>query len=176
MGEMRKEIGPDAGEVGAGFVNIPLDYGDSNIPFLDDAAAAGSLVDEHVIVLVTNSVKSVLLVSQKQRFFKVGPVQASVDDGDLRRRAAVQRIEDFGICQKHCFLVLFRGDGVVDVGKAKAFGVLAPDEKNPIRPDAPDGNHALYAARNGKAFSVLFQHSVKRFNHGVSGPPFYAFR
>ena len=47
--------------------------------------------------------------------------------------SSVQRIEQFGIIQEHGRLVLFGGDGVVDIRKADALGELTPKLKNPIR-------------------------------------------
>ncbi len=75
VGKVRGEIGPDAGEISASLVHVPLHYEDRDVPFLNNPIAAGSLVDEHVIILVAQGVKPIFLMLQKQCLFKIRPVQ-----------------------------------------------------------------------------------------------------
>ena len=81
-------------------------------------------------------------------------VDAPVVDGDLGGRAGVQCVEQFRIVQEHGGLVILAGDGIVDVGEGKTFGKLVPHLKNPIRPDAADGDGVLH--RMGDAERFLF--------------------
>jgi len=60
--------------------------------------------------------------------------------------------------------ILFRGDGVVDVAKTQCFRILAAKLKDPIRPDAADGDDVLYRSRNRKSFFVLLQCILQSFN------------
>jgi len=86
---------------------------------------------------------------------KVLAVEPLVVDGDLGGGAGVQRVEQFGVIQEHRRLVLFGGDGVVDIRKADALGELAPKLKDPIRPDTADGDGVLYGSWYGKLFLIL---------------------
>ena len=50
-GEAGGQIGSDAGEVGAGVLNIPFADRDGDILLLGDAVGPGCLIHEHLIVL-----------------------------------------------------------------------------------------------------------------------------
>lgn len=102
-------------------------------------------------------------------------VDAPVVDGDLGGRAGVQCVEQFRIVQEHGGLVILAGDGIVDVGEGKTFGKLVPHLKNPIRPDAADGDGLLHRARHPEFDALLFSASVKRFYHGISPCSFVSF-
>ena len=60
--------------------------------------------------------------------------------------------------------ILFRGNGIIDVAKTQCFRILAAKLKDPIRPDAADGDDVLYRSRNRKSFFVLLQCILQSFN------------
>lgn len=53
-------------------------------------------------------------------------------------------LEQLRVIQEHLRFILGGGDGVVDILKAPHLREFAANKKNPIRPDAPNGNCFLY--------------------------------
>ena len=146
----------DTVKEGSGLIHILLVSGDGDVPLLHHAVGRVSdLVHEHGVVLGPVSVQKISAGRKEDGFLEVLTVEPLVVDGDLGGRASVQRIEQFGIIQEHRRLVLFGGDGVVDVRKTDALGELAPKLKNPIRPDTANGDGVLYRSWYGKLFFVL---------------------
>ena len=88
--------------------------------------------------------------------FKVAAVQALIVDGDFCSRAGIQRVQQFGIAEKHRRLILFGCNGVVDIAESQCLGILAAKLKDPIRPESPDGDGVLYRSRYLELFFVLF--------------------
>ena len=78
-------------------------------------------------------------------------------DSDLGGGAGVQGIQQFGVAQKHGGLVLLRGNRIVDVAEPDGFRELAPKLKNPIWPEAADGDSVLDGSGEGKALPILLQ-------------------
>ena len=94
---------------------------DGDVPLLHHAVGrVGDLVREHGVVLGPVAVQEIPSGWEKDGILKVLVVELLVVDGDLRGGAGVQRIEQFGVVQEHRRLVLFGGDGVVDIRKADA--------------------------------------------------------
>ena len=145
LGEMGENVGSQPGKVGPGFVNVFLVDTDGQIPLLDDAVAdTGDLGKQHFIVLVAVTVQPVPLYGKQEGTLKISFVDSAVVDGDLGANTGVQGIEKFGVIQKHVCFVLFTCNPVIDVGEGKALGKAVSHLKNPIRPDAADGNGLLY--------------------------------
>ena len=145
LGEMSKNVGSQPEKIGPGFVNVLLVDTDRQIPLLDDAVAdTGNLGQQHFIVLVPVTIQPVPLYGKQEGTLKVPLVDPAVVDGDLGANTGVQGIEEFRVIQKHVCFVLFACNPVIDVGKGKALGKAVSHLKNPIRPDAADGNGLLY--------------------------------
>ena len=103
---------------------------DGDVPLLHHAVGrVGDLVREHGVVLGPVAVQEIPSGWEKDGILKVLAVEPLVVDGSLRGGAGVQRIEQFGVIKEHRRLVLFGGDGVVDIRKADALGELAPKLK-----------------------------------------------
>ena len=171
LGKAAGNVIGDTVKEGAGFFDILLVGGHGDIPLLHHAAhGVCDLVREHGIVLRPIAVQKVVPVWEEDGFLKILAVDPLVVDGNLGRGAGVQRIEQFRIVQKHRRLILFGGDGIVDVRKPDALGELAPKLKNPILPDAADGDGVLYGSWYSKFFFVLLERVLQGFNQ-VSGPP-----
>ena len=140
----------------SGLIYIFLVGGDGDVPLLHHAVGrVGDLVREHGVVLSPVAVQEIPAGREEDGFLKVLAVEPLVVDGDLGGGAGVQRVEQFGVIQEHRRLVLFGGDGVVDVRKTDALGELAPKLKNPIRPDTANGDGVLYRSWYGKLFLIL---------------------
>ena len=132
LGKAAGNVIGDTVKEGAGFFDILLVGGHGDIPLLHHAAhGVCDLVREHGIVLRPIAVQKVVPVWEEDGFLKILAVDPLVVDGNLGRGAGVQRIEQFRIVQKHRRLILFGGDGIVDVRKPDALGELAPKLKNP---------------------------------------------
>ena len=132
-------------EEGAGlFDAFPVD-GQGDVPLLHHAVGGvGDLVHEHGVVLRPVAVQVVVPPGDQDLLLEVLPVEPLVVDGDLGGGAGVQGIEQLGVAQEHGGLVLLGGDGIVDIREPDAFGILRAKLKNPIRPEAVDGNGFLY--------------------------------
>ena len=144
-------------------------YGD--ISLLHHAVGGvGDLVQQHGVVLRTASVQMIPLGRNQDLLLKVAAVKPLVVDGDLGGGAGVQGIEQFRVAQEHGGLVLFGGDGVIDVGKADGFREFPAKLKKPIRPKTADGDGILYGLGHRKVLFVLFQCILKGLNQ-VGWPP-----
>ena len=93
-------------------------------------------------------VQPVLFHRKQQGFLKFRFIDFPVVDGDLGAGTGIQRIEELGIIEEHRCLVLFPSDLIVNIGKGKGLGEPASYLKNPIRPDALDGDGVLYGLRD----------------------------
>ena len=158
------QIGADAGKVGAGFLDIALDYADGKITFPDDAVVAlGDLGAQHLVEFLPVVVQAVILERQQNgplEFFLVDP---PVVQSDLGRSTGVQCIEQVAVVQEHCRLIFFAGNGIVDVGERPGLGELVAHLEDPVRPNAADGNAVLHVARNAELDALLFP----RFGQGL---------
>ena len=153
LGKVGDEVGAHTGKIGAGLVDGFLRHRDGDVPVLHHAVVgAGYLGEQHFVVLFPVMVQPVLFHGQQQGFLEFCFVNAAVVDGDLGGSAGVQRVQQFRIIYKHRRLIFFAGDAVIDVGKEKGFGKPAPYLKNPIRPDALDGDSVLYGLWNFEFF------------------------
>ena len=115
-----RELGGDlaghAGEKRAGFIHGFLVDGHGQIALLLHACgAAGDFIGQHPIELVHKAIKVVPAVRKQHGIFKGLPVDLFVADRKLGSRTAVQRVQKFTVTEEHGGLVLFRGDGIVDV-------------------------------------------------------------
>ena len=133
------------GKIGAGFIDVPFCYRDGDIAVLHHTVVGtGYLGKQHFIVLFAEMVQPVLFID------------FPVVDGDLGADSGVQRIKEFRIIEKDRRLILFAGDAVVNISKGKGFGKPASHLKNPIRPDALDGDDVLHGLGDGKFFLSAF--------------------
>ena len=171
-GEAGGQIGSDAGEVGAGVLNIPLVDCDGDILLLSDAVGPGRLVHEHLIVLPAVLVQSVLPHGHKDRLLKIRLALTAVADGELGGSGAIQAVQQFRVGQKHGFLIVPAGNLIIDVGEAVGLGELDAYLKNAVRPDALNGDHILYPAGDAVRLPVLPHDGLDTFNHGACIPPF----
>ena len=169
--ELGGNLARHAGEECARFVYILFVNGNREKPLLFHAGgAAGDFAFQHPIELVHESVERISALREQNGIFKRLPVDLLVADRELRSRAAVQRVQQLTVSEKHGSLVLFRGDSIVDIRKAQRSGIFRSELKNPIREDPLDGNDVLYAARDFVGCSVLLDGVVEGFNQ-ASAPP-----
>ena len=116
LGKAAGDVIGDTVKEGAGFFDILLVGGHGDVPLLHHTAhGVCDLAREHGVILSPIAVQKVVPVWEEDGFLKILAVDPLVVDGDLGRGAGVQRIEQFGIVQEHRRLILFGGDGVVDV-------------------------------------------------------------
>ena len=156
LGQVGDQVSADAGEVGAGLVDVPLDDADGQIPLPHHAVAgAGNLGAQHLVEFLAVMVEDVAVQRQQNRPLKIFLVDAAVVDGDLGRCAGVQRVEQGAVVEEHCHLVIFVRDGVVDVGEGPAFAVLIAHLEDAVRPDAADGDGILHRARDLELHALL---------------------
>ena len=169
LGKVRHQIRSDTGKVATGFVRVALyhAYGQIALPH-NAVAGAGHLGGQHPVEFVAVFVQPVILVRQKDAALELGLVDTAVVDGNLRRRAGIESVEQFRVVEEHTGFVLFAGDGIVDVGERPCFGILVADLENPIRKDASDGNGILYTARNAELFAFHLLRFRQGFNQAVS--------
>ena len=141
---------------GAGLFHALAVDGQGDIPLLGHAVGGvGDLVHEHGVVLGPVAVQRVILPGQQDLPFKVLPVDPLIVDGDLGGGPSIQRVEQLGVVQEHGRLVLFGCDGVVDVAEPQGLGEFVSELKNPIRPEAADGDGVLYGFRHLECLFVL---------------------
>ena len=171
-GEAGGQIGSDAGEVGAGVLNIPLVDCDGDILLLSDAVGPGRLVHEHLIVLPAVLVQSVLPHGHEDRLLKIRLALTAVADGELGGGGAIQAVQQFRVGQEHGFLIVPAGYLIIDIGEAVGLGELDAYLKNAVRPDALNGDHILHPAGDAVRLPVLPHDGLDTFNHGACIPPF----
>ena len=165
LGKVSNEVGTHTGEIGAGFVDVPLGHRDGDAAVLHHAVAhAGHLGEQHFIVLFPVMVQPILPHGQQQGFLKFLFVDLSVVDGDFGGSAGVQRVQQLRVVEEHRRLIFLAGDLIVDVGKGEGFGEPAPHLKNPIRPDALDGDGVLYGLWYGEFLFFCFRCFTERFD------------
>ena len=145
-------------EEGAGLLDALAVDGQGDVPLLHHAVGAvGDLVHEHGVVLRPVAVQIVILPGQEDLLLEVLAVEPLIVDGELGGGAGVQGIEQLRVAQEHGRFVLFRSDGVVDIREADGLGELAPELKNPIRPEAADGDGVLHGLGKDEALPILLQ-------------------
>ena len=159
------QVGPHAGKVGAGLLDVLLHHGDGDILLLGNAVGSGGLVQQHLVVLLTVLIPEIPLHGHEDRCLKVGFIHTAVVDGDFRHRAGIQGIEQLRVGEEHGFLVLPAGHQIVDVAEFIGFGELVPHKKNTVRPDTADGDHILHLPGDSVAFLFLLGHGFDGLNH-----------
>ena len=171
-GEAGGQIGSDAGEVGAGVLNIPLVDCDGDILLLGDAIGPGRLVHEHLIVLPAVLVQAVLPHGHEDRLLKIRLALTAVADGELGGSGAIQAVQQFRVDPKHGFFILLTGHLVIDVGETVGLGKLDTHLQYAVRPDALNGDHILHPAGDAVRLPVLPHDGLDTSNHGACIPPF----
>ena len=112
LGEMRDQVSADAGEVGAGLIDVPLDDADGQIPLPHHTVTgAGDLGAQHLVEFFAVVVEGVAVQGQQHRPLEILLVDAAVVDGDLGRRAGVQGVEQGAVAVRPDAA---DGDGVLD--------------------------------------------------------------
>ena len=140
-----------------GFLDIFLMRRQGDITLLHHAVGGiGNLIQQHGVILRPSAVQKISVSRNEDLLFKVAAVQALIVDGDFCSRASIQRVQQFGIAEKHSCLILFGCNGVVDIAESQCLGILAAKLKDPIRPESPDGDGVLYRSRYLELFFVLF--------------------
>ena len=158
-------------EEGTGLLDIFTVDGQGDVPLLHHAVGGiRHLVHEHGVVLGPVAVQIIVLAGQQDLLLEILAVEPLVVDGELGGGAGVQGVQQLGVAQEHGRFVLFRSDGVVDVREADGLGELAPELKNPIRPEAADGDGVLHRLGEDEALPVLLQRILQGFNQS-SVPP-----
>ena len=97
-------------------------------------------------------------------------IVACTGDSYVGGGAGIQCVQQLGVAEKHRRLILLGGDGIIDVAKTHRFRILAAKLKDPIRPEAADGNDVLYGSRYREPFFVLLECGLQSFNQ-VLAPP-----
>ena len=140
----------------AGLLHALAVDGQGDIPLLGHAVGGvGDLVHEYGIVLCPSAIQKISLGWDEDLLLKIVAVDPLVVDGDLGGGPGIQRVEQLGVVQEHGRLVLFVCDGVVDVAEPQGLGEFASELKNPIRPEAADGDGVLYGFRYLKCLFIL---------------------
>ncbi len=81
---MIDEVRAHTGEIGAGFVDIPLGYRDGDVALLHHAVVrTGNLGEKHFVVLPAEMVQPVLFHRKQQGFLELCLINPPVVDGDL---------------------------------------------------------------------------------------------
>ncbi len=166
---MRNEVGPHAGKVGAGLLNIFLHHRDGDIFLLGDSIGPGGLIEQHLIVFPAVLVPEVLLHRHEDGVFKVCLIRPPVVDGDFRHRTRIQGVEKLRVDEEHTLFILAACHQIIDVAELIGFGELVSGQKNAVLPDTADGDHILHLPGDGISLLVLLGHGFQRFNHGL--PP-----
>ena len=172
-GEVGAEICAGAGKVGTSLFYVLFEHRDGDVLLLNDAVALHRLVQQHPVIFPAVDVTRIPVQRHKDVLLKIDPVQAAVVDCDLRGSPGIQTVQQLGIHEKHGFLVCAAGNKVVDVREAVHLGILAADEKNAVRPDAPDGDQVLHAAGNTVFLFILLEKITESLYHAVCKPPFH---
>ena len=94
LGKVGDEVCAHTGEIGAGFIDIPLRHSDGDVAVLHDTAAhAGDCGKQHLVVLFPVGIQPIFFHRKQQGFLKLCLVDLPVVDGDLGGSAGVQRVE-----------------------------------------------------------------------------------
>ena len=131
-----------------GFLDILLGDSDGDILFLHDPVGIQCFIKEHLVVLLTVFIQAIILHRHENGLLKVLLLHAVIVDGDLGRRAAVQRVQKFGIGKKHGFLVLAACYQIIDISELPALHEFAAYKEDPVRPDSFDRDYILNPLRN----------------------------
>ena len=97
-GQLRQvidEVRTYTGEIGAGFIDIPLGYRDGDVAVLHHAVVgAGNLGEQHFIVLPAEMVQAILPHGEQQGFLELCLVDPPVVDGDFGAGPGIQSVEE----------------------------------------------------------------------------------
>ena len=97
-GQLRQvidEVRAYTGEIGAGFIDIPLGYRDGDVAVLHHAVVgAGNLGEQHFIVLPAEMVQAILPHGEQQGFLELRLVDPPVVDGDFGAGPGIQSVEE----------------------------------------------------------------------------------
>ena len=116
--QMCYKVGPHAGKVTAGLIRIALYHAHGQVAFPHNAVAgAGDLRGQHFIKFAAVFIQPVIPVGQQDTALKFCFVDAAVINCDFGRCPGVQRVQQFRVIEEHRRLILFAGDGIVDVGE-----------------------------------------------------------
>ena len=92
---MIDEVRAYTGEIGAGFIDIPLRYRDGDVAVLHHAVVgAGNLGEQHFIVLPAKMVQAILPHGEQQGFLELCLVDSPVVDGDFGAGPGIQSVEE----------------------------------------------------------------------------------
>ena len=134
--------------------------------------ALGKLLPQHLAVLGTNIVKTILLIRDTDGLFKVCTVRSSVHKGQFKVDGAVEKVEKTAPFLKDGGLVLLLRQLIVDILILDGAGVVAGADtagavlKHPLKRDAllcRAGHCGL-----GRLFAVLIL--FQKRNHGCHLP------
>ena len=82
---------------------------------MGDTVSSGRFLQEHIVILFTVHVETVVLHRHEDRILKVLLVESVVVHRDLSSGSTVERVENVRIEQEHILLVLFACYLIVDV-------------------------------------------------------------
>ena len=162
---MRNEVGPHAGKVGAGLLNIFLHHRDGDIFLLGDSIGPGGLIEQHLIVFPAVLVPEVLLHRHEDGVFKVCLIRPPVVDGDFRHRSRIQGVEKLRVDEEHTLFILAACHQIIDVAELIGFGELVPHKEDAVRPDTADWDHILHLPGDGVTLLFLLRHGFDGLNH-----------
>ena len=165
------EVQVHPSEVGLGLLNLPLGDGEGDVLLLYKVVALRCPLGEDTVGLPAILVQVVPPLLHEDSALEVHAVQAAVDDGDFGGGVCGQGVEDAAVGGEDAPLVLLGGGGVVDVGKAPSAAVLAANEPDAVRADAPDGDGLLDAAGDVEGVPLAPVGGGEGFNQGRC-PPF----
>ena len=173
-GKMSDKIRTHTGKIVPCFFDILLAHRNGHIFVLHDRVCSCCLIQQHLVVFLTVLIQTVLRHGDQNGLLKIHPVQTSVIDGELCGSAAVKCIEQFRVFQKHGFLVLTAGHGIIDVLKFKGLCVfISAHKENAIFPNRINGDDILYRLWHDKFFLILLEQGSQCFNHAA--PPLFFF-
>ena len=92
---MIDEVRAHTGEIGAGFIDIPLGYRDGDVAVLHNAVVgSGNLGEQHFIVFPAEMVQAILPHGEQQGFLELCLVDPPVVDGDFGAGPGIQSVEE----------------------------------------------------------------------------------
>ena len=93
IGKMRGQIRANSCKICPCFLNIFLGYGYSHILFLSNAVCTCGFIQQHIVILDTIAIKSIMLHGHKDRILKIRFIQSVIVDSDLSGSSAVKAVE-----------------------------------------------------------------------------------
>ena len=128
--------------------------------------ALGKLLAQHLAVLRTNIIETVLLERNADALFKLGAVRCHVHEGQLKFDAGIEEIQETAPLLENGGLVLLLGKLIIDVLILDGAGVVAGTDpagailKHPLHGDGLLG---------GPGHSSLRRYSARRSGSNISG-------